>query len=305
MKNKQGKNSKLELDADLNMNAIIKENSLQLIEVGSFLQKKHIARVKNAKGDCFILKAGRIEPFQVELLKTAKKIESQLCFKVPVIVKQGDGWILMKEIEGKFLNDFYKERPEWCADVCKKIADDYKLVIQEIQKEKSFGNLLGDGQEWFFSKLDLWSKPIVDTGLIDFSEVQEIKKECEAIISKKRESFFSWVHGNIIGDHIIISGKDVYLLDLNAVPRIGGEYYDFLRALDFMFLKAKDNEKIFSLISELMKRYLSEFDEDEVKLVFAFRSIGMLGWDIIHNKDECGNIEEKKQLALKLIKRKY
>ncbi len=305
MQGKQEKNSELEASADLNMDTIIKENNLQLTEVGFFRQKKHIARVKNAKGDCFILKTGRIEPFQIELLKTAKRIEGQLCFKVPAVVKQGDGWILMEEIEGKFLNDFYEERPEWCADICKKIADDYKLVIQEIQKEKSFKGLLNEGQEWFFSKLDLWSKPIVDAGLVNLLEVQEIKKECEAIISKKEENFFGWVHGNIIGDHVIISEKDMYLLDLNAVPRIGGEYYDFLRALDFMFLKTKDEKKIFALILELIKRDLSEFNEDEVRLVFAFRSIGMLGWDIIHNKDECGNIEAKKQLALRFIKREY
>jgi len=51
------------------------------------------------------------------------------------------------------------------------------------------------------------------------------------VIDRKGESFFSWSNGNIIGDHVVISGEDVYLLDLNAVPRVGKGYYDFLKEL--------------------------------------------------------------------------
>ncbi|HRZ33993.1 MAG TPA: hypothetical protein P5548_03805 [Candidatus Moranbacteria bacterium] len=291
----------------VDMETIIRENNLQLMETEFFRQKKTVARVKDAQGNRLILKTGRIDPFQTQLLKTAKQMEAQLYFKVPAIIKQGESWILLEEVEGQFLNDLYDKKPDWCVEVSKKVADSYQLVIQEVQKTQSLGNLLADGQEWLFSRLNMWSKPIVDAGLIDFSLVQQLKQEFEEVINRKGKNFFGWVHGNIIGDHILVSGEDIYLIDLNAVPRAGRGYHDFLRALDFMFLKAENEEQMFASIQKWMKQYLSEFDEAEVKLVFAFRNIGILGWDILHHKVEYtkGDIEAKKQLALRFIKREY
>ncbi|HBR79398.1 MAG TPA: hypothetical protein DEA46_03150 [Candidatus Moranbacteria bacterium] len=307
MINKATQQQENENEPKVDMESVIKENNLHLIETEFFRQKKTVARVKDAQGNRLILKTGRIDSFQVLLLKTAKLIESQLYFKVPAIIKQGEGWILLEEVKGQFLNELYAEKSDWCVEVSEKIADSYQLVIQEIQKTQSLGNLLADGQEWLFSRLNLWSKPIVDAGLIDFSLVQQLKKEFEEVIAKKGENFFGWVHGNIIGDHIIVSGSDVYLLDLNAVPRIGGGYYDFLRALDFMLLKAGNDKQMSASIPKWIGQYLSEFDEAEVRLVFAFRNIGILGWDILHHKVEytVGDIDAKKQLALRFIRREY
>jgi len=155
-----------------------------------------------------------------------------------------------------------------------------------------------------FSRLNIWSKPVVDAGLIDFSFVQQLKKEFLKVIAKKGENFFGWFHGNIIGDHIIVSDKDIYLLDLNSVPRIGKGYYDFLRALNFMFLKVENEKQMVASILKWKKQYLSEFDEDEVKLVFAFKNIGILGWDILYHNVEYvkGSFEAKKRLALRFIR---
>ena len=291
----------------VDIEAILKENDLQMVETGFFRQKKTVSRVKDNQENFFILKTGKIDPFQVQLFQVAKSLESKLSFKVPVIIKQGDGWILFEQIEGKSLNEFYEEKPGWCVEMSKKIADDYQLVIRELQKTQPLGNLLAEGQEWLFSRLSMWSKPIIDAGLINFSLVQQIKRELEKAISQRGENFFGWVHGNIIGDHIIVSGNDVYLVDLNVVPRAGKEYHDFLRALDFMFIKTRDEEKVFKAIPGWIKQYLSDFDRDEIKLVFAFRNIGILGWDIIKHKAEegNGNIERKKHLALRFIKREY
>lgn len=291
----------------VNMEAVLKENNLQLVETEFFRQKKTVARVKDSQGNRLILKTGRIDPFQVQLLKTAKLIEAQLYFKVPAIIKQGEGWILLEEVEGQFLNDFYDKKPDWCVEASKKVADSYQLVIAETLKTQMLGDLLVDGQEWLYSRLNMWSKSIVDAGLLDFSVIQQLKTEFEEVIARKGENFFGWVHGNVIGDHILVSGEDIYLLDLNAVPRAGRGYHDFLRALDFMFLKAENEEKMFAFIPKWMKQYLSEFDEAEVKLVFAFRNIGILGWDILHHNVEYtkGDLERKKQLALKFIRREY
>lgn len=300
-------NMEKESESAVDTDKVLQENDLEMIETGFFRGKKTISRVGDKDDKRFILKTGEIEPLQEELLEAAKAIENQLCFKVPAIAKSGEGWLLLEEIEGRLLNDFYGEKPDWCVEVSKKIADDYQLVVREVQKTQNLGDLLKDGQEWLFSRLNLWSKPIIDTGLIDFSLVQGLKKELEAVIDKRGEEFFGWVHGNIIGDHIIVSGEDLYLLDLNAVPRAGRGYHDFLRALDFMFLKSQDEEKIAASIPGWMKQYLPEFNEEEVKLVFAFRNIGILGWDTLKHKAEegNGNIERKKQLALKFIKREY
>lgn len=300
----QQQENKKEPVVDLDL--VIRENNLELIEAEFFRQKKNVSRVKDAKGNRFILKTGRIDPFQIQLLKTAKLIENKLYFKVPTIIRQGEGWILMTEIEGQPLNEFYNEKPDWCAEVSKKVADSYQLVVQEMKKSQSFGDLLAEGQEWLYSRLNLWSKPIVDAGLIDFSLVQKLKTDFEEVIARKGEDFFDWAHGNIIGDHVIVSGEDIYLIDLNAVPRAGKGYHDFLRALDFMFLNASNEEQIFSLIPKWIKQYLSEFDEDEVKLVFAFRSIGILGWDMLHEGDlGKGDFETKKELLLRFIRRDY
>ena len=86
---------------------VISENDLQLIETEFFRRKKTVARVKDAQNSRFILKTGGIEPFQIQLLKAAKLIENQLYFRVPAIIKQGKGWVLLEEIDGQFLNDFY------------------------------------------------------------------------------------------------------------------------------------------------------------------------------------------------------
>jgi hypothetical protein len=307
MVNKATQQQKKEKEPIVDVEYVLKENNLQLVETEFFRQKKTVVRVKDAQGNRLILKTGRIDPFQVQLLKNAKQMEAQLYFKVPAIIKQGEGWILLEEVDGQFLNEFYDKKPDWCVEVSKKITDSYQLVIQEMEKTQPLGNLLAEGQEWLFSRLNIWSKPIVDAGLIDFSLVQQLKTEFEEVIAKKSENFFSWVHGNIIGDHIVISGKNIYLLDLNAVPRAGRGYHDFLRALDFMFLKTENEEQIFISIPKWIKRYLSEFDEAEVKLVFAFRNIGILGWDILHHKVEYikGDLEKKKEKILKFIKRNY
>lgn len=296
-----------EQESGVDKNAIILEHNLHIVEANFFRGKKNITRVMDSQGNRLILKTGGIDKFQPDLFKIAKEIEAKLDFNVPTIVKQGEGWILLEEIQGKFLNEFYNENPDWCVETSYKVAQSYQRVIAEFVKRKSLGNILGEGQDWLFSRLDMWSKPIIDAGLIDFSLVDQLKKEFEDAIRQKGEHFFGLVHGNIIGDHIVIVGDDMYLLDVNAIPRPGKGYYDFLRALDFMCLKMEDEKQMLTSIPKWIKQYLSEFDESELRLLFAFRNIGILGWDILYHEVEyiSNDIELKKQLALKFIKREY
>lgn len=308
MMNKIRRQQKAEGEPVGDVGAILEKNGLEIVEAEFFRQKRTVFRVKDAEGNFCILKTGRIDPFQLKLFHIAKKIEKQLCFKVPDIQKAGDDWILMKEIIGKSLNEFYRDQPDYCFGLSKKISDDYQKVIREFLRTESVGELLAEGEWWLYSRLNLWTKPILDAGLIDFLLVQRLKRDFQDVIRHKGEAFFSWNHGNIIGDHVFISAyNEVYLIDLNAVSRIGSGYYDFLRALDFMFLKVEDNEEMFAFIISCLKQYLTEFDEEEIKLVFAFRCLGILGWDILQHKVEYtkGNLEIKKQLILKFIKRVY
>jgi len=286
--------------------SILEENKLQLVETGFFRRKQNIMKVRDKDDNSLILKTGRIEKFQTSLFEVARAIEEKLSFRVPAIIQQGEGWILLEEIEGKLLNDFYGEKPEWYVEVSKKIADDYQLVIQEVQKTLALGDLLSEGKEWFLSRLETWGRPIVDAGLIDTALLEKIKKDFDEVTAKNGEDFFGWFHGNIIGDHIIVSGENLYLLDLDAVPRPGRGYYDFLRALDFMLLKEEGGTAA-DQIPQWIRRCLSDFNEYEVRLVFALRNIGILGWDILHEKVEYvrGGIEMKKRQALKFIKREY
>lgn len=134
MINKATQQQEEKKEPSIDIKDVLKENELQLAEVKFFRQKKTISRVKDSDGNSFILKTGRIEPFQIQLFRIAKSLESKLSFRVPAIIKQGNGWILFEQIEGKLLNDFYEEEPDWCVKVSKKIAEDYQLVIQELQK---------------------------------------------------------------------------------------------------------------------------------------------------------------------------
>lgn len=284
---------------------ILNENNLRLIETGFFRSKQTISKVKNAKGTQFILKTGRIDPYQQELLMIAKSLESNLFFKVPAVEQSGDGWLLLQEIEGKPLYEFYEEKPEWCVEVCKKISDDYQRVLEVLQKERSLGGLAEGGKEWLFDRLKLWSQPIVEAKFIHPDIIEELRRDFEKRISEKGEAFFGWAHGNIIGDHIIVSGDDLYLLDPNAVSRVGRGYYDFLRALDFMLLKSKDGIGVIDAIPRWMKKYLPDFEEEEVRLIFAFRNIGILGWDVLHGNVEymAGDMSKKKEAMLRFIQR--
>ncbi|MEA1925755.1 MAG: hypothetical protein U9M90_00715 [Patescibacteria group bacterium] len=293
--------------SEVNLEQVLEENDLTFTEAGSFRNKAAVIRVKDTGGNSLILKTGGIEPFQVQLLKTAKLIESQLCFKVPTIIKQGEDWILLEDIQGQSLNELIDRKPQWCAEVSKKITDDYQKVTAKILETENPGNLFEDGKRWIFSRLLLWGGSIINAGLMEYQEIKDIADEFERIIKQKGEDLFGWFHGNIIGDHVIVSGDDIYLLDLHIVPRAGKNYYDFLRALDFMFLKSSKEEEMFNLIPQWVQKYLPQEDHEEVKLVLASRFIGILGWDILFHKVEYteGSLEKKKELAMKFIKKEY
>ncbi len=299
---KQLKNSKF------NLGELLKSQNLKLLETFVF-NGKEVYKVRNKNGKSLILKTSGIEVHQEELLKIAKSMENELCFSVPEFVASGEGWILMEDvgINGAYLLDIYDKDPKIAVDVTAKISEDYKKVVNKFLENRSPGNLLEDGKKWLFSRLLLWSSSLVEAEMISFEDVKKFGERFESIVDKKGESFFGWVHGNIMGDHIIIRDSRPYLLDLSIVPRAGREYYDFLRALDFMFLKSERFEKLFPVIVKSIKEFSknNDLDFEEMKLVFAFRNIGILGWDVLYSGDPMGDNKRKQRLMLKFIKQEY
>lgn len=232
----------------------------------------------------------------------------EICFNsVPAVASEdGNFWKPAENMSGRFLYTFFEERPDWAVEMSKQISDDYQKVIEKFLGEKFEKDLLAEGENWLFEKLDLWSRPIIDAGLIKKEEIEKIKEDFREIISWKSEEFFGQFHGNVIGDHIFMDENMVpYLLGMRIVPRPGRGYYDFLRSLDWMILKA-DQTNGFDRMVAWMREYLGDYDWEEIKLVFALRCIGILGWDALHRGDHgVGNFEQKKEMLLKFIRREY
>lgn len=292
--------------SSINVDGILRKNNLEVVEKEFFRNKKNVLRVKDDCGNPLILKIG-VSEVQMRLMRNLQCMGGYLCFRVPPIVAAGEDWMLMEEVQGQFLHELYEDSPGFCIEISRRIANDYQHIAISIDNRNLSGDLLQVGQMRLYSRLNIWSKPLVDAGLIDFTLVQQIAQEFQKIVARKGEDFFAWVHGNIIGDHVIMKDDLPYLLDLESVPWVGRGYYDLLRALDFMFLMSQDAERMRVAIPQWINMYTHHHNQEEVRLVFALRNIGILGWDILHNSVPyvVGDIEKKKEIALQFIKREY
>ncbi len=290
----------------INLGTILATQNLEIRETGFFQGKRNVIKVTDRDGRRGILKIGRIDRFQVELSRLAKELENNLCFKVPEIWAKGPNWFLMREIKGKDLNNFYEEKVDWVLELSRDISESYKLLSEQFCLKNQLEISLPQAEKRLYGAINHWSKPILDAGLIEFREIQRIKNDFEEVIKHKGVDFFSWVHGNIIGDHILIANNKPYLLDLAISNWPGVGYYDFLRALDFYFLRAENADLAYHKILERLDRLCDRFGE-EIKLVFALRMIGVLGHDMIRNKISYlgGDFERKRDLALAFISRQY
>jgi len=221
----------------------------------------------------------------------------------------GDYWRPTESIKGDYIYKIFDANPDWVVKTSKEVADDYQKVIAEYFRRNpdKTGNLLEDGKNWLFGKLLMWGGSIVEEGLMSHKEIAELTKSFEDAIQKRGEDFFGYFHGNVLGDHIYIGeDKTLYFLGMRIIPRPGKGYYDFLRALDWLLLKTDSQKTDLNRIVGWIKQYLAQYDREEVKLVFALRCIGILGWDILHRGDfGKGYTETKKKLLLKFIRREY
>lgn len=221
----------------------------------------------------------------------------------------GNYWQPVENIKGNYIYKNLDANSDWVVETSKKVVDDYQKVIAEYfrRNPSKTGNLMEDGKNWLFGKLLMWSGSIVEDGLISHQKIAELTKAFEEVIQKKGEGFFGYCHGNVIGDHIYVGeDKTLYLLGMRIVPRPGKDHYDFLRTLDWILLKTDNASVDFHRVAGWMKQYLKQYDWEEVKLIFALRCIGILGWDMLHRGDfGKGDTEMKKKLLLKFIRREY
>ncbi len=212
--------------------------------------------------------------------------------------------------------------PDYAVETSEKIASDYQKVIEKFIEENGtdqLESLLEGGKKWTLDSLRKWGGKIIESGQIkdfDVNDLVQLEKEIRGKIKEKGKEIFGYAEGNVIGDHIFIKKgeeKKIYLAGMRIVPRIGRGYYDFVRALDWMFLKTPSSEKQFEKIVGYMKKYAERkgVDWEEMKLVAATRFIG-IGWDMFargENKGDrdlgAGDAEEKKKYLLKFIKREY
>ena len=73
-----------------------------------------------------------------------------------------------------------------------------------------------------------------------------------------------------------------------------------------MILTSQNEEELRYKIPELIEKYLGTYPQEEVRIVFAIRSMGLLGWDILNSSDSInGSRYDKIMAAVQFIKRKW
>lgn len=249
--------------------------------------------------------------FQQKLVPLIRKMhdDGKICFSSVLHepASGGHSWQPNEKIRGVFLNELFEAQADWAIEVSKNISDDYQKVIVKYFKEypSKQKNILEVGSEWLFASLSRWSELIMEERLMHNDEVETLKSDFENAIKVKKEEFFGYCHGNVIGDHVFVGeNKELYLFGTRIVPRPGRKYYDFLRSIDWFLLKSDNKKTDYETIIGWMNKYLSDVDMEELKLVFALRCIGILGWDILHRGDlGKGDVQTKKKLLLRFIKK--
>lgn len=223
----------------------------------------------------------------------------------------GNSWVPKNDFPGHFLIEEFDRYSEKSIGIIWSISRGYSEVV-DVYTAGASGyrcDTLAEGQRWIAESLLKWSGPIVTAGLMTYEDMRRIMVEFEEVVRKRGYSFFDEVHGNVIGDHVYISQSGLpHLLGLRIVVRPGRGYYDFLRALDWFLLKTDNTVMDFDRTVSWMKQYLDpeRFDWAEVKLVFALRCIGILGWDMLHRGDKgAGDTKKKIEILLRFIRREY
>lgn len=287
-----------------------------LVDTGQTLKgHDHIRRVFGPDGNALLVKTAKIDTFQVELLHAAHETKRSLHFRSPKIVyPQTDTdkkeYLITEYVEGSELKEIYADKLAEALTISEVICDEYQELIKACQADGIIPQTpdIEVAYSWMARMFHRWIKRILDKELLTKTEAYEIISTLFAIAEANPQEFFGYNHGNIHGEHIVITPQGMpYLLDLTAQPRPGSAFYDHLRVLDFALLEHPDPNQAVPEIIARVKKLKEQFDPIAVQAVWAFRCIGLLGADILGSETRTNtpDFSVRKQIALAMIRGQY
>lgn len=277
--------------------------------------RSHIRKVLAKDGQAMLLKTNKIDTHQTALFLAASQLTARRTFSTQKIFypHQADpppAYLLLEYIEGQELKTLYRDRLAEALAISEGICNDYQAFIKQCQAvgiipskpntEVAYG--------WLGRMFHRWVRLIIEKKLLTKKEAFEIMSTLFALAEQDPEQFFGYNHGNIHGEHIIISPQATpYLLDLTIEPRPGTSFYDHLRVLDFALLEHPDPSSALPEIVTKLKNLKNQHNPIAVQAVWAFRCIGLLGADILGNSKRVAAPEYpvREQIALAMIRNQY
>lgn len=229
-----------------------------------------------------------LDPDQARLLALAQKNETGK-MKLPNLELVGDGWFLMEAVVGVSLSSVLDTQPQTYLSLSLELADRYQQLLAMYHSAYGKRPITDTDRNWVFARLHDWGTPLIQERLLSPDRLKEIEQEWHALVAKYGDALFKHVHGNIHGDHVIGNPEHLFVLDpvdwIRPCP-FDGKIYDWLRALDWTLVKAKDPQAMFAVAQRMMHQKLKKYDPQEVKTFLALRGIGCLGADILQQKDQ-------------------
>ncbi|MBP7057471.1 hypothetical protein KBB08_03200 [Candidatus Gracilibacteria bacterium] len=224
---------------------------------------------------------------QVRLLALAQKTDTGR-MKLPNLEAAGDGWFLMEPVQGVPLSSVLDIQPQTYLTLSLELANKYQQLLAEYHRTYGRRAISAAERAWVFQRLQDWGAPLVQERLLSPNRLKDIEKEWCKLVARYGDSLYKHVHGNIHGDHVIGNSNHLYVLDavdwIRPCP-FEGAMYDWLRALDWTLVKAKDPQAMFEVALTMIRKKLRTKDPQEVKTFLALRGIGCLGADILQQKD--------------------
>ncbi len=291
-------------------------NKHQLVDTRETLNDRtHIRKVLAEDGQIMVLKTSKIDIHQTTLLLAASESPTKRSFSTqrvfhPDNLAQQPEYLLLEYIEGQELKEFYRDRLSEALTISEGICNDYQTFIKQCQTtgiipskpniEVAYG--------WLGRMFHRWVRRIIEKKLLTKSEAFKIISTLFALADQNPDQFFGYNHGNIHGEHVIVTPQaEPYLLDLTIEPRPGTAFYDHLRVLDFILLEHPDPNHALPEIVTRLKALKDQHDPVAVQAVWAFRCIGLLGADILGNTKRVAAPEYpvREQIALAMIRSQY
>lgn len=295
------------------------ENILEkhhLVDTGQTLNgRDHIRRVLGPDGQALLLKTAKIDHFQVALLHAANQTRIPLDFKSQRIFHPQAGtatteYLLTEYVEGTELKELYAHRLVDALTISEFICNQYRELIKECQTKGIIPQApdMEVAYGWMARMFHRWIRRIMERRLLTEAEAYQIITTLFALAEPDPKKFFGYNHGNIHGEHVIVTPQGTpYLLDLTAEPRPGSAFYDHLRVLDFALLEHPDPNQALPEIIARVQKLKEQHDPIAVQAVWAFRCIGLLGADILGSEKRANapDYSVREQIVLAMIRGQY